>query len=169
MKNFFYEEQVMEKVKEILNSLTEEQAKNITCGDFSVLPLPEELGNYLPAVIITAVETEPEFANRVSETLYTPYTFHINYIYPYTFKALEDTPRESKKVAYTIANLFLNNRTLGDLEIPRGETEAGGKVLDCMITKIDFNPAENTFFTALEIPASVAEITLEVDFRTYQK
>lgn len=169
MKNYFYEDLLLDRIKEMIDVLPHDAAKNITCGDFSVLPMPEELGEYLPAIIIGSSVTEPEFANRVSEILYTPFIFKIHYIFPYSYVAMNDTPKQAKKIVYQVANIFLNNPTLGDLTVERNPTEAGGAVINCMITKIDFNPAENSFFTALEIPASVAEITLEIEFRTYQK
>lgn len=169
MKNFFYNDQITEKVKDLLLNIPLEKLKNITCGDFTCLPLPDELEGYFPAVIISEEDIENQFANDVTEVLYSPYRVIIYYLYPYTFEVLEDTPKEARKTILDIANIFMNDRTLGNFEIPRGDTEAGGRVISSLVSNINFNPAEGKFFQALEIPCSVAKITLDIDFRTFER
>jgi len=169
MKNYFYTTRIANKVKELLDEkLPIEVAKNISVGDFTVLPAPEKLEEYLPAIIIDTSNNNITDSNLALGIYTQQLTFDIYYLYPYTFKEFEDTPTEAIQKAEQIANILMNYRTLEDFVIEPTETEAGGQVITSAISGIDFDTAETKFFKALQIPAHISHIEYYLAFRTFR-
>lgn len=170
MKNYFYSNEIATRIRDLINeNISEEAAKNISVGDFSILPYPDKLVDYLPAVIISTDTIENKFANESSSVSYTPYYFSIYYIYSYTYEGDSNAERDGKKYAQEIANVLMNFRTLNDFKILASEIEVGGLVVSSMLSNIDFDNTKHEFFRSLEIPAHISKIEFCVGFRTYQQ
>lgn len=166
IKNNFYSTEVSEGIKAILNtSLTELIAKTISVGGFELLPEPEYLNEYLPAVIIKPTETEVSGTINVNNQLIY---FDIYYIYSYDFTQFQDIPLEARKGAETVANVLLGNRTLNGLKISPSETESGGEVRNFNVSTIKYDTAETQIFYQLDIPAAIAHISAAVEFLNYR-
>lgn len=169
MKNYFYTTEIANKIKELLDEkLPIKVAKNISVGDFTVLPAPEKLEEYLPAVIIDTSDNDITDSNLALDIYSQQLTFDIYYLYPYTFKEFEDTPAEAIQRAEQVANTLMNYKTLEDFTIEPTETEAGGQVVTSAISSIDFDTAETKFFKALQIPAYISHIEYYLAFRTFR-
>lgn len=169
LKNYFYAEQIAQRIKEILDEhLSQECAKNISTGDFSILPEPERLDGYLPAVIIENGGLGVESANEQLAIYYMLHQFSIWYFYPYSFETMEDVPLKAKQHLHQIANVLMNFKRLDGFEIKRSETEAGGLVLGSSIQQLAYDNAETKLFRALDLPMFIGRIDYQVDFRTYQ-
>ncbi|WP_129596029.1 hypothetical protein [Anaerophilus nitritogenes] len=170
IKNYFYSNKIADKIQEILDrEIPGDAAKNINTGDFGILPPPEELEKYLPAIIISIEEVDPVMANEALEIQYYPYYFSIYYIYPYTFESFNDVPSEARNNIESIANVLMNHKTLENFMIEKSEKEVGGLILSSSITKISFENIENEFFRSLKIPASIGKISYVIGFRTFRR
>lgn len=169
IKNYFYSIEIANRIKEILDNELPEEFKNISTGDFSILPPPDRLEEFLPAVIIDVDNNNFKSLNAHNGMTNQVYKFSINYIYPYDFKAFQDTSAIARKNAETIGNILLNYPTLNDFFIERNEKEIGGEITSSTINEIKFDNAETQFFRALDIPASIVEIPFEVSFITYER
>lgn len=169
MKNYFYTTEIADAIKQLFDEkLPIEVAKNISTGDFTVLPAPSKLDEYLPAVIINLSDNDITDSN-IALGIYTQqYTYDIYYLYPYTFKEFEDTPKEATINAEYIANVLMNHRTLNDFTVEPTETEAGGQILTSAISSLSFDNAETELFRALEIPAYIVHIEYYLAFRTFR-
>lgn len=181
MKNFFYSTEIGDQIKHLLDTiLDEDEAKNITTGDFSVLPDPEKLNDFLPAVVITLRQNVINNGNSQLGAVSVPYIYDIYYLYPYSFKEFEDIPAASKKITEKISNIFLNYPNLvitedeendpyrtPKFEIEKSDTEAGGYVTSSEVIAIDYDNAETKLFNLLEWPMATARIQLQVEFINY--
>lgn len=169
MKNYFYAEQIAARIKDILQKTLDQQcAVSISTGDFSILPEPEELNAFLPAVIIENIEVDIQCANEALDIFYQPHQFAVWYFYPYKFTEYEDTPKAAKAHAHEVANALMNHMTLDDLDIAPSDAEAGGRVMASQVLRIAYDNAETKLFRALELPMFIGRIDYQVDFRTYQ-
>lgn len=168
MKNYFYSNDIANKIKELLDAKLPADIKNISVGGFDILPAPDRLNEFLPAVIISSEESEITDANKAMDIMLQEYVYTIYYLYPYTFSEFEDTPSKSRQGAEKVANALINYRTLDDLVIDPTEHEAGGQIITSAISSIKFDNAETKFFRTLEIPASIAIIEYLVAFRTFK-
>lgn len=169
INNFLYPEQISDRLKEMLNtSLGEREARNISTGDFKMLPEPDKLNEYLPAVIISNTGVDIIEANNEIGIYLEKYLFTIYFLYPYEFDSFKDTPRDMKIIANKIANTFMSYPTLNRLIIQASENEQGGEVVGAAIKKIGYDNAETQMFSLLELPMATATLFMEVDFRTYQ-
>lgn len=169
MKNYFYADQIAAMMREILNrELSQDCAKNISTGDFSILPEPEKLNAFLPAVIIENTEVDVQCANEALDIFYQPHQFALWYLYPYRFEVFEDTPKVAKAYVHEVANVLMNHMTLGGLDIAPSDTEAGGRVIASQVLRIAYDNAETKLFRALDLPMFIGRIDYQVDFRTYQ-
>lgn len=169
MKNYFYTTEIADAIRDLFDEkLPQEVAKNISTGDFTVLPAPSKLEEYLPAVIINLSDNDVTDSNIALGIHTQQYTYDIYYLYPYTFKEFEDTPKKATKNAEYIANVLMNHRTLDDFTIEPTEMEAGGQVITSTISRLNFDNAETDLFRALEIPASIVHIEYYLAFRTFR-
>lgn len=169
MKNYFYTEQLAERIRDILNrELSEECARNISTGDFSILPEPESLNKYLPAVIVEHTALDVSCANEQLDIFYQPHQFAVWYFYPYAFTEFENTPKKAMQYVHEVANVLMNYMTLDGFEVEATETEAGGKVLSSQVQRIAYDNAETKLFRALDLPMFIGRIDFLVEFRTYQ-
>ena len=169
MKNYFYTTEVADKMKELFDrELPLDIAKNISVGDFTVLPAPDKLEEYLPAVIINVSEQDVSDSNLSLDIFTQQYTYDLYYLYPYTFKEFEDTPKKATKNAEYVANLLMNLRTLEDFTIDPTSLEAGGQVVTSAISKLDYDNAETKLFRSLDIPAHITHIEYYLAFRTFR-
>ncbi|HZK34629.1 MAG TPA: hypothetical protein VFD33_04900 [Bacillota bacterium] len=169
MKNYFYTTEIAEKIKGLLDEkLPIDEIKNISVGDFTVLPAPDKLDEYLPAVIINLSDNDVVDSNVALDIYTQQYTYDIHLIYPYRFKEFEDTPVEAIRKAETIANTLMNYKTLDDFAIEAKEEEAGGQIITSAISRLNFDNAETKMFRALEIPAYIVHIEYYLAFRTYR-
>ncbi len=169
MKNYFYTTEIADAVKELFDEkLPLEVAKNISTGDFTVLPAPDKLDDYLPAVIISISDKDVDWANMSLDISTQEDTYDIYYLFPYTFKEFEDTPKEATINAEYIANTLMNYRTLNDFTVEPTETEAGGQVITSAISSLSFDNAETKLFKALEVPAYIVHIEYYLAFRTFR-
>jgi hypothetical protein len=170
MVNYFYSDRLAERIKALLDEhLPDEAARNISVGDFSVLPDPDEYAAHFPAVVISADEMENIAANASKGIFYTPYHFTVYYFYPYTFDGDESAVRQGKRYAEAVANVLMNLPSLDGFEVECSETEAGGMVVASELSRIRYDSAEQAFFRELGLPLSIAAISFSVDFRTYAK
>lgn len=170
MKNYLYSDKIAERIQALLDrELTAGCAKNVSIGDLSILPEPEELTDYLPAVLIHNTEVQVEDVNAGLDIVLTENHFEIMYLYPYTFAKMEDVPAEAKKHVNTIANLLMNHRTLEEYTVEPTEKEAGGQLLSSRVEAVRFDCAETKLFRAIDIPMSMGIIDYTAEFRTYQK
>lgn len=171
MKNFFYSNELALKIEEILDANLPATIKNISTGDFSILPMPDDqkFHEYFPAVIIHLKDVENTTANKALQIYQQEYSFEISYIYPYTFETFEDVPASARVNVQKVANIFMNNPRLEDFVMAKTNEEAGGQVLTSKVQMIHFDNAESEVFRNLEIPISVAVLEYVVAFRTYQK
>lgn len=170
MKNYFYTNDISNKIKELLDKeLPEEAALNISIGDFTVLPAPEKLEGYLPAVLINLSSQEVIDSNIALEVFTQQYTFDIYYVYPYSLKEFEDTPGKAIDCSEIISNALMNNRTLRDMQVPKSSDEAGGQVITSYVSKIDYDNAETKLFRSLSIPAHITHIEYCLVFRTFRR
>lgn len=169
MKNYFYTEQLAERIRDILNrELSGECARNISTGDFSILPEPENLNKYLSAVIIEHTALDISCANEQLDIFYQPHQFAVWYFYPYAFTEFENTPAKAMQYVHEVANVLMNYMTLDDLDISPSETEAGGRVIASQVLRIAYDNAETKLFRMLDLPMFIGRIDYQVDFRTYQ-
>ena len=169
MKNYFYTTEIADEIRRLLDEkLPIEVAKNISVGDFTILPAPEKLDEYLPAVIINLSDNDVVDSNIALDIYTQQYTYDIYYLYPYTFNEFEDTPVEAIQKAETIANTLMNYRTLDDFIIEPTEDESGGQVITSAISRLTFDNAETKLFRALEIPAYIVHIEYYLVFRTFR-
>lgn len=169
MKNYFYTTEIANKIKELLDEeLPLEVAKNISVGDFTVLPQPKDLEEYLPAIIINLSDNDVVDSNIALDIYTQQYTYDIHYIYPYQFKEFEDTPVEAIQKAEMVANTLMNYKTLDDFIVEPTEEEAGGEIITSAIARLSFDNAETELFKALEIPAYIIHIEYYLAFRTYR-
>ncbi|CAK7055813.1 hypothetical protein [Tissierella sp.] len=169
MKNYFYTTEIADAIRDLFDEkLPLEVAKNISVGDFTVLPAPSKLDDYLPAVIINLSDNDVTDSN-IALGIYTQqYTYDIYYLYPYTFKEFQDTPKEATKNAEYIANILMNYRTLNDFIIEPTEVESGGRVITSAISSLSFDNAETKLFRALDIPAYIVHIEYYLAFGTFR-
>ena len=169
-RNYFYSNEIAEQIKSLLDeNLPKDAAKNITVGDFSVLPDPDTYHEYLPAVIISTNEMTVTSANLNRRIFHTPYNYTIYYLTPYTFEQDTDAVKEAKSNAEVIANILIGDHTLDGFEIDMAYDEAGGVVVSSALSRIRYDSAERAFFRELRLPVSIASIDFTVDFRTYAK
>lgn len=170
MKNYFYTTEIAKAIKGLLDDkLPIDEIKNISVGDFTVLPAPDKLDEYLPAVIINLSENDVVDSNIALDIYTQQYTYDIHLIYPYRFKEFEDTPVEAIKKAEMVANILMNYKTLDDFIIDPDENEAGGQIITSAISKLNFDNAETKMFRALDIPAYIVQIEYYLAFRTYRR
>ncbi|GMG96254.1 hypothetical protein [Tepidimicrobium xylanilyticum] len=169
MKNYFYTTEIANKIRNLLDGkLPIEVAKNISVGDFTILPAPEKLDEYLPAVIINLSCNDLVDSNIALDVYTQQYTYDIYYLYPYTFREFEDTPVEAIQKAEVIANIFMNHKTIDDFKIEPTEKEAGGQIITSTVSRLTFDNAETKLFRALEIPAYIIHIEYYLAFRTFR-
>ena len=169
MKNYFYTTEIAKAIKELLDDkLPIDEIKNISVGDFTVLPAPDKLDEYLPAVIINLSDNDVVDSNIALDIYTQQYTYDIHLIYPYKFKEFEDTPVEAIKKAEMVANILMNHKTLDDFIIYSSEDEAGGQIVTSAISRLNFDNAETKMFRALDIPAYIVHIEYYLAFRTYR-
>ena len=168
MKNYFYTTEIGEKIKDLLNEKLPDDIKNISVGDFTVLPAPDKLEEYLPAVIINLNDNDVVDSNIALDIYTQQYTYDIYFIYPYQFREFEDTPSEAIKRAEEIANILINYKTLDDFIVDPADDEVGGQIITSAISKLTFDNAETKMFRALEIPAYIVHIEYYLAFRTYR-
>jgi|GEM_PF-6480330 len=169
MKNYFYTTEIANAIKELLDDkLPIDEVKNISVGDFTVLPAPDKLDEYLPAVIINLSDNDVVDSNIALDIYTQQYTYDIHLIYPYKFKEFEDTPVEAIKKAEMVANILMNHKTLDDFIIYSSEDEAGGQIVTSAISRLNFDNAETKMFRALDIPAYIVHIEYYLAFRTYR-
>lgn len=169
MKNYFYTTEIAKAIKELLDDkLPIDEIKNISVGDFTVLPAPDKLDEYLPAVIINLSDNDVVDSNIALDIYTQQYTYDIHLIYPYKFKEFEDTPVEAIKKAEMVANILMNHKTLDGFTIYSSEDEAGGQIVTSAISRLNFDNAETKMFRALDIPAYIVHIEYYLAFRTYR-
>jgi len=169
MKNYFYTSEIANAIKELLDEkLPIDEIKNISVGDFTVLPAPDELDEYLPAVIINLADNEVVDSNIALDIYTQQYTYDIHLVFPYRFKEFEDTPVEAIKKAEMVANILMNYKTLDDFMVEADEYEAGGQILTSAISSLNFDNVETKMFRALEIPAYIVHIEYYLAFRTFR-
>lgn len=169
MKNYFYTDKVAEKIRTILNEkLYEDAAKVINIGDFSILPGPDDLKDYLPAILINITNEEIIDGNEALGIYTQQYNYDIYYIRPYDYKAFTEIPIDSMKVVKEIANILMNYPTLDNFSIDPTDKEVGGEVLWGAISTIDHDTVENEFFRNLQIPAYIEKIEYFLAFKNYQ-
>ncbi len=170
MKNYFYTTEIAKVIKGLLDDkLPIDEIKNISVGDFTVLPAPDKLDEYLPAVIINLSDNDVVDSNIALDIYTQQYTYDIHLIYPYKFKEFEDTPVEAIKKAEMVANILMNYKTLDDFIIDPDENEAGGQIITSAISKLNFDNAETKMFRALDVPAYIVHIEYYLAFRTYRE
>ena len=170
MENYFYSNEIAEQIKFLLDeNLPKEAAKNITVGDFTVLPDPDAYTEYLPAVIIITHEMTVSAANIHRRIFHTPYNYTIYYLFPYTFEPGSDPVQLCKKNAEAILNILISDHTLDGFEIDKTYDEAGGQVVTSEMSRIRYDSAEQAFFRELRLPVAIASINFTVDFRTFDK
>ena len=169
MVNYFYTDMIAEQIKTICDEeLPVEIAKNISCGDFSILPEPEKLNDYLPAIIIKSKGVDTVETNKALGIFNMDYMFDVYYLFPYEFKEFEDTPKQAKLNTQKVANLFLNYPDLDEFNIEKSDYEQGGYVVDSEIGVIEFDSAETALFKMLDVPMCIGKIPLKIKFMTYQ-
>lgn len=170
MKNYFYGDDLSKKIQKLLDThLPQDVSQNISIGDFTVLPAPEYIESYLPAVLINQTTIDVTSANKSMGVYSTPYSFDISYVYPITLENEKDYHQNFKLNTEIIANVLMNYRTLEDFIIDPSENEQGGHVIDSEVLSMTFDSDENTFFRQLEIPALISNVKYIVGFRTYAK
>ncbi len=169
MKNYFYTTEIAKAIRELLDDkLPIDEIKNISVGDFTVLPAPDKLDEYLPAVIINLSDNDIVDSNIALDIYTQQYTYDIHLIYPYKFKEFEDAPVEAIKKAENVANILMNHKTLDDFTVPPSEGEVGGQIITSAISRLNFDNAETKMFRALDIPAYIVHIEYYLAFRTYR-
>lgn len=170
MKNYLYCQQIGEKIKELLDrELSKECAKNISTGDFGILPEPENLNRYLPAVLIDNTAVNIEDVNPTLDIVRMEHVFDIYYLYPYSFMNMEDVSMQAKIYLGQIANSLMNYRGLEGLSFEAAKEESGGFIEGTSLEGIVFSSAETKLFRAMEIPANIGKLEYKVLFRTYQR
>lgn len=170
MKNFFYSMEIAEQIRSLLDSALPSTFKNITIGDLNLLPAPDMIMDYVPAVLINPMETQCSMVNENLQVAYDVYPFNIVYIYPFSFQTPEQVSAQYKN-AELIANVFrdADKPNLNSLTIPKSETEAGGMVVQVIVNTIHFVNGMSQLFAELSVPACVVEIQVSVAFRTFYK
>lgn len=170
IKNYIYCDRIGEQIRKLLDrELPTECAKNISTGDFSILPEPERLTAYLPAVLIHNTNVQVQDINAGLDLVLTENHFEVLYLYPYDFKRMEDVPAIAKENLRMIANVLMNHRTLEGYTVEPSEHEAGGILTTSRVDVIRFDSAETKLFRSIEVPMAVGVIEYVTEFRTYQR
>jgi hypothetical protein len=169
IKNYFYTTEIAEQIRKLfLDNTTEEQLKNISIGDLSTIPSPEEVQDYVPMLQICPIELDADIANEswnISRTLY-PYSLY--YISAYNFKMRDEMMKNKIKEGEALGNILSSLPKLDSFKILQSESEQGGEVLESKVIKIRFDNVSTEIFNKLNISACVVEIVFFVMFTTYQ-
>lgn len=168
MKNFYYTTEITEKIKEILDTELPLTIKNINVGGFRLLPPPEVIKEYIPAVFIEPVEIDSDTANEALDIEAEQYPFQILYVAPYSFETHEDMLPKIKE-AENIANVLRASGILSTLRIDPSDTEAGGMVVYRRVKGIRFDNISTELFAQIKVPACVVQIDFDVFFRTFAR
>lgn len=169
MKNYFYNDRIAQRLQMLLDKeLPAECARNISTGEFGILPEPDSLAEYLPAVLIRNTGVALKEVNGALGIMMTENNFEIVYLYPYTFTQLQDVPDQARKNLQLIANLLLCSRTLDSFSVAPDQEEAGGILLAGKVKNLRFDSRETKLFRREEVPAVVGVIEYTAEFRTYQ-
>lgn len=170
MRNYFYTDKLAARIQELLAAaLSESTARNISTGDFGILPAPDYLNDYLPAIIIEQTQLEVTCAHEGLGIFYQPHQFCLWYFYPYEFNDWEPTAQKGARYLQEVANVLMNQPTLSDYRIEPSPAEAGGRVINAQVLRLSYDNAETKLFRAMELPLFVGRIDYQVDFRTYQE
>lgn len=170
IKNYLYCDQLAKQIQMILDrELPPECAKNISAGDFSLLPPPAHLSGYLPAVLIDNTDVRIQDVNAVWDIVKMEHRFDIHYLYPYDFRTSQHVPAVAKTNLALVANVLFGYRGLAGFEIPSSDTQAGGYIEDTRVEAVRFDCAETKLFRVIEVPMAVSTIEYSVHFRTFQR
>lgn len=169
MTNYFYCDKIAEQIRTLLDKeLPVECARNISTGDFGILPEPSHLIEYLPAVLIRNTDVVVHDVNAALEIVLTENKYEIMYLYPYTFSEMQDVPAQAKRNLQMIANVLMRHRTLDGFGMSPSEEEAGGILLSGKVDQLHFDSAETKLFRTIDVPMAVGVIDYIAEFRTYQ-
>jgi hypothetical protein len=166
MKNFYYTTEITKKIKEVLDTELPLTVKNINIGGFRLLPAPEVIKEYLPAVFIEPIEIDTESANEVLDIEAEQYPFQILYTAPYSYETQEEMLPKIKE-AELIANVLRATPVLSSFRIDPSETEAGGMVVYRRVRGIRFDNISTELFAQIKVPACVVQIDFDIFFRTF--
>lgn len=167
IKNYFYANDISETIAELLAENLPDEVKKIYRGDFTVLPVPEQLDECLPAVIIENMEAKHEMANEALGIMYSQYKYRIFYVYPYNFLKVERETKEATKIIEKVANILLFSNAL-EISIDAEVEEAGGIVVKTEVLQTALSPVEDEFLNLAGIPVAVGVVDAVVHFRTYE-
>ena len=166
MKNFYYSTDLANLIKQVLDEKLPQTIKNINIGNFSLLPPPERIKDYIPAVFIEPVEVDTESANDVLQIESESYPYSIMYVAPYSFEQNEEMIPRIKESEF-IANVLRSDSRITECRIEPSDTEAGGMTVYRKVKKIRFDNIATELFAQLKVPACVVQIEFEIFFRTF--
>lgn len=142
----------------VLNLITTNLADTLSLkvasvGDISMLPAPEELDTWIPAVLIKAGKIP---INLIS----MPGGFEVTYPYTIYYVTWYNAGEvaEEKKIDETqqIVELLIDNYKLNDIAL------TNGKIGTMEVKEVDFDSEEERVLRAMELEVSLAKIYIEI-------
>lgn len=168
MVNFFYSTDILNSFIVLLEHNLKDFIRTIYKGDFTKLPLEDDLSDILPCIIITPLSTQPDWLDTEHGVIHTSYFYKLYYIYPYSNKYVEDEVVEVMLITERIANILIESNRLG-LSIPQTETEQGGVINSVDIVSISGSGSDSSFFSIMGVEVVMSNIDIEVEFTTYRR
>lgn len=170
-----------EKVRSFIDTSNEIPfVKTVGIGDLSVLPPPQKLESWTPAVLVcpeTVSLSRP--ANKKFAT--GEYSFVIKYIKYYNTSDYINVQAEAIKEADILANILMNDEDMMDhpsrVEDPYNyrftvfdkNNKPLGFIIQTDVLNMEFNTIDSEIFKRLNVPAVVVEIQYQLTFYSILK
>lgn len=164
MPQRFHTNQIAQQIISIINDAHGKElspsplALNVIAqGDVSMLPGPNHISNWLPAVLVDPQMFEPSEVT-LSGGMLINYRFNIMYFREFVEE--EDIKQKIVDEVQKIAETLMDDELIGDPDLTNAEID------NCMVKRVSLADETEEFFRAVELNISAARIEFEVIIRT---
>jgi len=143
------------------NQLGSETIPTVAKGNINLLPAPDKLADYLPAIIIEVEDVFNIEATPSKSVLTSIYNFSVKYLQYYNIDNSFEEYSNAVTTSEIIADTLLEDNALQTYLNPYG------RILKTEVPHISFSSTETQVFKDLQVPVILVDIQFVVYFRSY--
>lgn len=152
--------EIMDLIISLINENTDLSfVKTVSKGDLSLMPSPEQMQRFLPAIYIDPSDLYNDSSVNKSIAA-TKYEFDISYVKYYDTDMTFDVKEQAINEAQTVADTLMEDMNLNQQSLQEG------RILKTDLPHISFNTEKSNIFTNLKVPVIVIDIKYFVYFRS---
>lgn len=171
----YFTNEIIDAVIDLINSNTELDSpvlKVVSQGDLSLLPQPEDIQNFLPALLIDVNDIYSTDATGTKSIMSNVYEYSVRYLKYYNEADSFNEKRDFDNISDLIASTLLDDQNLTEIlksDDKYKELLNSGSILKTETSIISHNDTESSIFKDLKVPVMMCTIRYLIYYRTMKK